>query len=116
MANNQTNTSTAQAESKAGTGFMKSLFQITKELQDEGYTENISVKGNYFKMGETKVGPKDINVDKVCRYQNTSDPADSSIVYAISAPDENKKGLYIESHGIYHDEMSDELRRCLDDH
>jgi hypothetical protein len=40
------------------------------------------------------------------RFENTSDPNDQSILYAISSPKHGIKGLFLESYGIYTEEVS----------
>lgn len=78
------------------------------ELQKRGYKENLSAAFDYFYYGPDKneLHPHEIFFDEVIRFENSSDPDDQSILYAISAPAKNVKGLYVESYGLYHDNLS----------
>jgi hypothetical protein len=100
---------------EAGTGFMISLYEMVTQLEHKGYTENLGAKGDHFeaRSGALKLYPKDFVVDKVLRFENTSDPDDQAIIYAISAPDKGVKGIYVDSYGIYQDSISPELLRAL---
>lgn len=104
-----------QDELKAGTGFMQSLSEAITHFQAKGYKENIICCVDHFRSQcrKVKVFPSEINVMDVQRFENSSDPDDQSILYVISVPSKNIKGLYIESYGLYHEDQSDELRKAL---
>lgn len=101
----------ARDELKAGTGFMLQLREGLERLEKEGYTENLIGAYDHFEChsGEVKLFPVDFKVDCVMRFENTSDPDDQSILYAISSNDGKTKGAYVESYGLYHDELSPEM-------
>lgn len=103
------------AELKAGTGFMQSLCDAIKSFELEGYRENLICCFDHLKSQCRKITilPSEIDVKDIYRFENSSDPSDQSILYAISVPSKNMKGLYIESYGIYHDDQSDLLRKAL---
>ncbi|RYZ81917.1 MAG: phosphoribosylpyrophosphate synthetase [Proteobacteria bacterium] len=108
----------SREELKAGTGFMLQLSEATRHLADkEGYTANLSAKEDHFEcnMGEFKLYPKDFTVDRILRFENSSDPDDNSILYAISDATQNIKGLYIESYGPQQDPLSREMIEKLKD-
>jgi hypothetical protein len=100
---------------EAGTGFMMSLYQMVTQLEKMGYTENLGAKDDHFeaRSGAIKLYPKDFVVDKVLRFENTSDPDDQAIIYAISSPEQGIKGVYVDSYGIYQESISPELLRAL---
>lgn len=100
---------------EAGTGFMLSLYEMVTQLEHLGYSENLGAKGDHFeaRSGALKIYPDEIVVDKMLRFENTSDPDDQAIVYAISAPDKGVKGVYVDSYGINGDELSPGLLRAL---
>ncbi|MBC7741315.1 MAG: hypothetical protein H7061_03905 [Bdellovibrionaceae bacterium] len=95
-------------ELNAGTGFMLSLSDSISYLQKKGYTENLVPEFDHFtaRSGEMKINPKDFFIDEIVRFEVASDPDDNSILYAITCEKENIKGLYVESYGTYHDELS----------
>lgn len=93
---------------QSGTGSMLTLSEAIKEFEKQGYTENIVPKYDHLecKSGEVIAFPKDFEVDCMRRIENSSDPDDQCILYAISMPGKDCKGLYVESYGLYHDELS----------
>lgn len=95
----------------AGTGFMIDLATAIRKLEKQGYIENLVPMYNHFecRSGRYKITPKDFTVDKMVRFENTSDPDDQAILHAISIPRLKLKGLYIDSYGLYHDELSKEM-------
>jgi hypothetical protein len=103
---------------RAGTGFMMQLPEALHCLRDVGYTENLIPRFDHFecRSGEIWIKPEDIVIDDVLRFENTSDPDDQSIAYAITCTRQNIKGVYVESYGLYHDDLSPELIAKLQDH
>lgn len=103
---------------KAGTGFMMPLVEELHRLQAQGYVENLIPCFDHFecRSGEIRIDINDVVIDDIFRFENTSDPDDQSIAYAISAPKAGVKGVYVESYGLYHDELSPELEEKLKDH
>ncbi len=93
---------------KAGTGFMICLSDTITVLQKRGYTENLVPEFDHLtcRSGEFVLYPKDFFIDEIFRFENSSDPSDQSILYAITCEKYNIRGLYIESYGVYHDELS----------
>ncbi len=97
-----------EEQHQAGTGFMQCPTDAIRELQARGYTENLSANVDHLSCnsGEIKLYPKDFFIDEMLRFENSSDPDDNSILYAITCKNHNIKGLYFESYGTYHDELS----------
>ncbi|MBC7420658.1 MAG: hypothetical protein H7328_08015 [Bdellovibrio sp.] len=93
---------------KAGTGFMLCLSDTITTLQSGGYTENLVPGYDHLtcQSGKYTLYPKDFFIDEIFRFENSSDPSDQSILYAITCDKHNIRGLYIESYGVYHDELS----------
>lgn len=100
---------------KSGTGLMLSLSEGIKSFQEKGYTANIVPEFDHFSIndGKIKLLPADITLDDIMRFENSSDPDDQSILYAISNKDQTIKGLYVDSFGAYHDELSKEMLEAL---
>lgn len=103
---------------EAGTGFMESLTDIINRLKTRGYVDSLTPKNDHFECesGKYKIYPQDISVDKVVRFENSSDPNDQAIVYAICAPKVGIRGIYVESYGIYQDDLSKEMEDRLKQH
>lgn len=93
---------------KAGTGKMQCLADAIEQLKAKGYTHNLTLAYDHFKTegAEIKLYPKEIFFDEVMRFENTSDPDDQSILYAISSLADDVKGIYVESYGLYHEDIS----------
>lgn len=94
---------------------MASLADTIRTLQDEGYTENLVPRYDHFEFrsGKFSLEPDELVIDDIIRFENTSDPDDQSILYAISCPHLGVKGLYVDSYGAYHDELSDKMLASL---
>lgn len=105
---------------KAGTGFMLQPIEAMQEWEAKGYDKNLVLKFDHFEIdsGHEKIYPEEFEIDEFIRFENTSDPSDQSILYAISSPKHNLKGLYLESYGLYTEEVSrsmiDKFRHHLD--
>lgn len=100
---------------RSGTGTMQTLVEGIREFEKRGYTENIVPKYDHFSMqnGDIVLYPKDIVVDDIVRFENSSDPADQSILYAISNLSHTVKGLYVDSFGAYHDDLSTDMQNAI---
>lgn len=103
---------------KAGTGFMLQPGEAIAQLEREGYSCNIVARYDHFEIdcGKECLFPADFQVDEMQRFENSSDPDDQSILYAISCPSRHLKGLYLESYGVYHEDLSREMLGRLCDH
>lgn len=100
---------------KAGTGFMEPLCEAIEIYRKNGYSENLVPYFDHLAThsNNLKIWPHEIVVDEICRFENSSDPSDQSILYVISVPGRNLKGLYTESYGLYHDNQSEQLQEAL---
>lgn len=100
---------------QAGTGEMYGLADAIDNLKKMGYIFNLIPRYDHFttSSGKFKLYPKDIFFDEVLRFENTSDPDDQAILYAISSQVDAVKGLYVESYGLYHDELSPTIIRRI---
>jgi hypothetical protein len=107
--------SEAQDILKAGTGFMNCLTDELHRLEAAGYRENLSACFDHFeaRSGEIQLSPSQVVIDDHIRFENTSDPDDQSIAYAVRDRETGIKGVYIESYGLYHDELSQQMIELL---
>ena len=99
----------------AGTGAMKAISESISELQAKGYTASFELCYDHFSCGSGDVilQPEELFFDEVLRFENSSDPDDQSILYAISVPGTNLKGLCAESYGLFHDDLSQSMIKRL---
>jgi len=94
---------------------MRTVSEIINRLVKDGYTEDFNLKeacleckGNFL-----QVYPHEFVVDKHYRFEGMSDPADEAVVYAISSPKHNIKGVLVNAYGVYSDKLADEMVKAL---
>jgi rRNA maturation protein Nop10 len=96
---------------------MTTLSEITNLLKEKGYTIDFNLKENCLECGGNllKIFPGEFMVDKHYRFEGPSDPGDEAIVYAISSPKYNLKGVLVNGYGISSDSITDEMIKALDE-
>jgi len=84
------------------------LSQTINALVDLGYTLDFNVIEDCLVCNKTntQLSPDDFQIDKIYRFEGMSDPEDQSILYAISSPNFNVKGLLVNAYGMDADEFS----------
>jgi hypothetical protein len=94
---------------------MTTVSEVINQLRKEGYVTDFNLKvnclechGNYL-----QIFPHDFIIDKVYRFEGISDPDDEAIVYAISSPTHNIKGIFVNGYGIYSEKISNEMINAL---
>jgi hypothetical protein len=85
-------------------GELKTLASCMASLQQQGFTANFMVneKGLYDIDSNEVYKPNEVKITSFYRFEGESDPADSSILYAIETED-GVKGLLSDSYGPYSD-------------
>lgn len=74
--------------------YRKTLAQVMNQLKEEGYNDNIPTD-------ELKsLNPSDWVIDDTHRFEGNSNPADNSILYAISKKDKSQKMMLINAYGV----------------
>ncbi len=98
-------------------GIMTSLSEVTNLLSERGYTMDLNLKPHYLQCAETsqKLFPGEFTVDRHYRFEGASNPDDEAIVFAISSPKHNLKGVLIGGYGVSSDPISDEMIKALDE-
>ena len=86
---------------------MKTLSECMAGLQKDGFKENFMVKENllYAPEADKYYAPVEIRIANFYRFEGTSDPGDSSILYAIETVD-SVKGILTDAYGAYSDEST----------
>lgn len=92
----------------------QSLSVAIKALQEEGYTEdfNLVEEGIESKSLKTKWKAGDCKVIKHYRFEGMSSTDDNSILYVIETTN-GKKGLLVDSYGVYEGSISPEMIKKL---
>jgi len=89
----------------------ETVSEAVDDLSRRGYVEDFIVNDDciYCKQNETRLNPKEFVIDEYYRFEGDSDPADETIVYAISSIHKPLKGILVNAYGVYADSLSDEL-------
>jgi len=91
------------------------LSEAIEGLKKRGYIYNFKLTRHGLECAEPKLQlrPEDFDVDEFHRFEGESNPADSSVVYAVSSRD-GIKGMITDAYGAYAEglsfEMLDKLR------
>ncbi|MGB3344452.1 MAG: phosphoribosylpyrophosphate synthetase [Aequorivita sp.] len=98
-------------------GIMTTLSEVIDHLKEKGYTTDFNLKPNYlgYEGNSQKLFPEEFIVDKHYRFEGESNPDDEAIVFAISSPKYNLKGVLINGYGISSESITDEMIKALDE-
>ena len=93
----------------------ETLVDATNDLNKRGYTANLSLEGDTLddKDKNIQMGADDFEINEFYRFEGESNPSDMSIVYAISSPKYNLKGVLINAFGTYADESQSAIEAKL---
>jgi len=91
------------------------LTETMEALRNEGYTEDFNLKDDHIvsQSGDFQILHHEFEIDKFFRFEGETDPADESILYAISSEKYNLKGVFVNAFGIYSDPVADEMMKKL---
>ncbi len=90
------------------------LVEALQDLANRGYTANFNVASDCLECAEIslRLYPQDFEVTEFYRFEGPTDPADSSIVYAIEGKN-GTKGVLVNAYGVYSDSGSEALMAKL---
>jgi hypothetical protein len=93
----------------------ETLVDATNDLMKRGYTSNLSMEGDTIddKAQNIHMTADDFAIDEFYRFEGASNPADMSIVYAVSSPKYNLKGIIVNAYGTYADDSSSAIQAKL---
>jgi hypothetical protein len=96
------------------------LSQAGDDLVKRGYTADFLIETEkeclICKNNSLELSPDDFVIDEVYRFEGMTDPADESIVFAVSSPKYDMKGLVINSFGADFGYRSSKLVEHLKKH
>lgn len=75
------------------------LSEAVDDLRAQGYTDELTLTEDGLLNSALPLDPKEFRIDSFHRFEGPSDPADMSIVYAISSRRLGLKGLLIGDYG-----------------
>lgn len=93
----------------------ETLVDATNDLLKRGYTANLALEGDTIddKEHNIKMTADDFEIDEFYRFEGQSNPSDMSIVYAVSSPKNNLKGVLVNAYGTYADDSSSAIEAKL---
>ncbi|MBS1635334.1 MAG: phosphoribosylpyrophosphate synthetase [Bacteroidetes bacterium] len=94
------------------------LSEAIQALKKQGYSLDFNLKETCLECseGKHKLTHEDFVVDKFFRFDTDEDPADQSILYAISSVKHDVKGLLVNGFGRFSDPVANELLEKLKVH
>ena len=96
------------------------LSQAVDDLIRRGYTTDFLLEEGkeclICNSQSLELSPDDFQIDEVHRFEGMTDPADESIVFAVSSPKHDVKGLVINSFGADFGYRSSKLVEHLTKH
>jgi hypothetical protein len=97
---------------------MKTMMTVSEAItkfKEEGYIVDFNLKENCLEChgNYLQIFPGEFIIDKHYRFEGLSDPGDEAVVYAISSPTHNIKGILVNGYGIYSENISDEMIKAL---
>ncbi|MEP6949562.1 MAG: SprT family zinc-dependent metalloprotease [Ginsengibacter sp.] len=94
------------------------LSETIHGLKKEGHSLDFNIRQEFVVCDKPNMtlSPDEFEIDKVYRFEGESNPDDQSILYAISSPKFNVKGVLVNGYGISSDEKSDALIAKLRTH
>ncbi len=94
------------------------LSETINGLKKEGYSLDFNINKEFVVCNSPNIilSPDDFEIEKVYRFEGETNPDDQSILYAISSPKFNVKGVLVNGYGISSNEESDTLISKLRTH
>ncbi len=89
----------------------ETLSEAINSLKQQGYTEDFNLQQSCIECrnGEYQIFHDEFHIDKTFRFEDNTDPADQSILYAISSEKYHLKGVLVNGYGIYSDSITNEM-------
>jgi hypothetical protein len=88
------------------------ITEAIAKLREQGYTLDFNLKENQLLVNDQSYSADEFEIVDQYRYEGASDPADESIVYALSSPS-GIKGVLVSGYGATTDEAADETLKRL---
>lgn len=92
------------------------LSEAVNDLREQGYTDELTLTEDGLLNSALPLDPKEFTIDSFHRFEGPSDPADMSIVYAISSERLGLKGLLVGDYGAKAQDFIHQMVRSLDAH
>lgn len=78
----------------------QTLSEASKALSNRGFASSLTIhNSNQAELNNKMYSANELKVVEYHRFEGMSNPADSSIIYAIETKDSDEKGVLIQSYG-----------------
>ena len=91
------------------------LLDALNGLKKRGYTIDFNLAFDHIKCVDSGVclSPSEFEITEYYRFEGISNPADSSVVYAVAAKDGSLKGALVTGYGMYSERLNEEMLQKL---
>lgn len=85
--------------------------EAVNDLAKRGYTYNFILNNDcvFCDLHNIALKPEEFHIDEIYRFEGETDPADETIVYAVSSEKPAVKGILVNAFGMYADSITNEL-------
>ncbi|MEO8934954.1 MAG: phosphoribosylpyrophosphate synthetase [Xanthomarina sp.] len=91
--------------------------EATNDLLKRGYNTNFALMNDQecliCNKTSVQLSPDDFEIDEIHRFEGNTDPGDEMIVYAISSPKFDMKGVVVNAYGMYADNNASAIVKKL---
>ncbi len=98
----------------------ETLSEAVNDLLKRGYSLDLNIHENgeclVCHQKELSLSPDDFEIDEIHRFEGQTDPADETILFAISSDKYDLKGTLVDAFGTYSDTEAAEIVRHLYKH
>lgn len=98
----------------------ETVSEAINDLLKRGYDRDLSVheEGHCLicHQDSLSLSPDEFQIDEIHRFEGATDPADETIVFAISSPTHQVKGTIVNAFGTYSDTETSEVVKHLFKH
>ena len=88
------------------------MSEAVNHLKTRGYSLDFNLQENCLICSQGKLDVDDFEITEVYRFEGISDPADSSVVYAIKG-NHGEKGVLVTAYGMYAQGLGAEIAKKL---
>jgi hypothetical protein len=89
----------------------QTVSQTLARLEKEGYTEDFkaTTSGLQASPKNVVIAPENLNVDKIYRFEGETNVDDEEIIFALSCPQHNIKGIFLVAFGPKMDPLDEDM-------
>ena len=93
----------------------ETLSETLNALNKRGYTEDLNLQSDCLECPsqQLKLHPEEFEIDEVYRFEGMTNPADNSVVYAISSEKLGVKGVLVDAYGADATSITPEMAQKL---